>query len=288
METTHAAAMKEMATTVAALEARTAELEGAAAEKDAETAALTAERDSLRGTAQAASGAELRAAEVAVEQERALAALRASSQEQAAASAAEIESLRAELETSRQAHESAQATARAELESLQQELGAALQRQLEMEVEHADVVATLEARAAELEAAVADKDASAARVAPRPAAGSGAQSKELLGAWSVLRESVLHQDHEVFSTHLAPVVDAAALDGLFVELDGLVEDGLSRMDLLFASAAQEEEEGGAQDKPGLSISEVSDLGAVPVRCRSLTLRLSIYRPLMGASPYCSG
>ena len=41
---------------------------------------------------------------------------------------------------------------------------------------------------------------------------ASAQSKELLGAWSVLRESVLHQDHEVFTTHLAPVVDAAALD----------------------------------------------------------------------------
>ena len=69
METAHAAAMKEMGTTVAALEARVAELDGAVVEKDAETAALTAERDSLRGTAKAASGAELRAAEVAVEKE---------------------------------------------------------------------------------------------------------------------------------------------------------------------------------------------------------------------------
>ena len=54
----------------------------------------------------------------------------------------------------------------------------------------------------------------------------------------VARESVVKDVYKRWPTkqHLAPVVDAAALDGLFVELDCLVEDGLSRMDALFASA----------------------------------------------------
>lgn len=56
---------------------------------------------------------------------------------------------------------------------------------------------------------------------------ASAEVKELLSHWPVLRESVLHPDHEVFSTHLAPVVDSTSLDGLFGELDSLVENGLA-------------------------------------------------------------